>query len=137
MGGSGDCIQLRGLRVLGNHGALPDEQTRSQPFEVDLDVVCDLVEAGVTDDLDRTLDYGSLAQLVHDVVAKERHTLVERVAERIAEVVGADERVLAVTVTVRKLRPPVPVDLRTAGVRIVRTRSDWAKRGSRQAERDG
>ena len=119
-----DCIQLRGLRVLGNHGALPEEQARPQPFEVDLDVECDLRQAGRTDDLSHTLDYGAMAELVHKVIASERHTLVERVAERIAEVVGADERVSAVTVTVRKLRPPVPVDMRTAGVRIVRRRGE-------------
>ena len=32
-----DRIELRGLRVLGVHGALPDEQVRAQPFEIDLD----------------------------------------------------------------------------------------------------
>jgi dihydroneopterin aldolase len=34
----------------------------------------------------------------------------------------ADERVERVTVTVRKLRPPVPVDLDAAAVRVVRSR---------------
>ena len=38
----GDRIELRGLRVLGVHGALPEEQERAQPFEVDLDVEADL-----------------------------------------------------------------------------------------------
>ena len=33
-----DVIQLRGLRALGFCGALPEEQERRQPFEVDLDV---------------------------------------------------------------------------------------------------
>ena len=33
---------------------------------------------------------------------------------------GADPRIRAVTVTVRKLRPPLPVDLTSAGVRITR-----------------
>ena len=36
----------------------------------------------------------------------------------------ADERALAVTVAVRKLRPPVPHHLDTCGVRIRRTRAD-------------
>ena len=31
------CLELRGLRVLGVHGALTEEQSRAQPFEVDLD----------------------------------------------------------------------------------------------------
>ncbi|MBV8159548.1 MAG: dihydroneopterin aldolase, partial [Acidimicrobiia bacterium] len=53
-------------------------------------------------------------------VTRERFHLLERLAERIAEEVRADERVTAVTVTVRKLRPPVAVDLGSAAVTITR-----------------
>jgi dihydroneopterin aldolase len=121
---SRDRIQLRGLRVLGTHGVQPEEQARAQPFEVDLDVECDLRIAGRSDDLDATIDYGALSQLVHDVISGERHALLERVAERIAEVVLRDTRVVRVDVSVRKLRPPVAVDLQTAGVRITRSAMD-------------
>ncbi|HET7652664.1 MAG TPA: dihydroneopterin aldolase [Acidimicrobiales bacterium] len=119
-----DRIQLRGLRVLGTIGALPEEQVRAQPFEVDLDVECDLSAAGASDDLDDTLDYGEIASTVARVVASERHQLLERVAQRIADdVLAHDTRVTAVAVTVRKLRPPVPVDLATAAVTITRART--------------
>jgi dihydroneopterin aldolase len=115
-----DLVQLRGLRVLGVHGVLPQEQDQPQPFEVDLDVEADLREPGRSDDLAHTVDYGALAEAAARVVADERHALLERVAERVAEAVLADPRVVAVTVTVRKLRPPVAVDLDHAAVRITR-----------------
>ena len=58
---------------------------------------------------------------VERVVAGERHRLLERLATRIADAVLAlDPRITSVTVTVRKLRPPVPVDLAWAGVTITR-----------------
>ena len=117
-----DVIELRGLRVLGRHGCLPEEQERDQPFEVDLDVVVDLSAAGRSDDLTDTLDYGAVVAAAAGVVAGEPSALLERVAERIAEAVLADTRVDAVTIAVRKLRPPVPADLATAGVRITRSR---------------
>jgi len=117
-----DSIELRGLRVLGRHGCLPEEQERDQPFEVDLDVVLDLSAAGRTDDLADTLDYGAVVAAVVGVVAGPPSALLERVAEQIAEAVLADARVAAVTVAVRKLRPPVPADLATAGVRLTRAR---------------
>lgn len=117
-----DRLELRGLRVLGTIGALPEEQVRAQPFEVDLDVVADLSAAGTSDDLDDTLDYGAISDRVERVVATERHQLLERVAQRIADEVLGDGRVESVTVTVRKLRPPVPVDLATAAVCITRAR---------------
>jgi dihydroneopterin aldolase len=115
-----DRIELRGLRALGTHGALPEEQLRAQPFEVDLDVVTDVRAAAASDDLHDTVDYGAIATIVDRVVTTERFALLERLATRIAEEVSGDERVLSVTVTVRKLRPPVPVDLTSAAVRITR-----------------
>ncbi len=115
-----DRIELRGLRAVGTHGALPEEQQRAQPFEVDLDVVADLRPAGASDRLADTVDYGALAHAVERVVTEERFQLLERLAERIAEEVRADERVDSVTVTVRKLRPPVAVDLLSAAVTITR-----------------
>jgi dihydroneopterin aldolase len=118
-----DRIELRGLRALGVHGVLPEEQTRAQPFDVDLDVEADLSTAGHTDRLEDTLDYGAMADAVERVVSAEHHQLLERLAERIAEEVLGDERVTSVTVTVRKLRPPVPQDLATSGVRITRKRT--------------
>ena len=53
-----DRIELRGLRVLGAHGVLPEEQQRAQPFEVDLDLELDLRPAGRSDALADTVDYG-------------------------------------------------------------------------------
>lgn len=117
-----DHLILRGLRAVGTHGALPEERERAQPFEVDLDLGLDLAVAGASDELGDTVDYGELVERVHAVVTGERHALLERLAARIAEVVLADARVLEVEVAVRKLRPPVPVDLAHAEVRILRRR---------------
>ncbi len=119
---SGDLIELRGLRAVGICGALPEERLRPQPFEVDLDVEVDLAAAGASDELGDTVDYGALAEAVTEVITGEQPVLLERMAARLAEVVLAAAGVRAVTVAVRKLRPPVPTELDTAGVRIRRVR---------------
>jgi dihydroneopterin aldolase len=118
-----DAIEIRGLRASAICGALPEEQLRAQPVEVDLDVVVDLTEAGRTDALDDTVDYASIATDVERVLTSERFVLLERLAQRLVEVVLVDERVRSVTVSVRKLRPPVPQQLDTTGVRITRGRA--------------
>ena len=118
---STDLIELRGLRALGFCGALPEEQERRQPFEVDLDVETDLSRAGASDELGDTVDYGALCASVEAVVVDERFALMEALSARIAAVVLEDRRISAVTVTVRKLRPPVPQQLDTSGVRIRRS----------------
>lgn len=118
-----DAVELRGLRLLGRCGALPEEADRSQPLEVDLDVELDLRAAGGSDQLVDTVDYGVLCTTIGSVVAAGHVVLLEHLATLVADaVLDVDGRIVAVTVWLRKLRPPVPVDLATAGVRITRTR---------------
>ena len=57
------------------------------------------------------------------MVADGSFALLEAVADAVARaVLDHDERVGAVAATVRKLRPPVPLDLGSVGVRVVRRR---------------
>lgn len=117
-----DFVVLRGIRAVGLHGVLAEEQSRAQPFEVDVSVGLDLSAAAASDDLADTIDYGALAEQVAGVITGESHRLLERVAGRVAELVLADPRVGEVVVSVRKLRPPVAVDLAHAEVTITRSR---------------
>ena len=118
-----DSIVLRGLRVVGTHGVLAEEQARAQPFEVDLELAVDLSVPSHSDSLDDTVDYGGVAAVAAGVVANERFALLERLAGRIADaVLGLDDRIASVQVTVTKLRPPVPVDLASTAVRLTRHR---------------
>ncbi len=106
---------------MGSHGALPEEQGRAQPFELDVDMTVDLALAGRTDALIDTVHYGDVSVAVARVVTGEQHRLLERLATRVADdVLAVDDRITSVTVTVRKLRPPLPVDLAAAGVTITR-----------------
>lgn len=117
-----DSIELRGLRFVGTHGALPEEAVRPQPFEVDLELIADLREAGRNDALEATVDYGELCEAVRTVIEGDHATLLEHLAEEVASraLTVAGERAIGVIVTVRKLRPPVPVALASAAVRICR-----------------
>lgn len=117
-----EVIQLRGLRLACLCGALPEEQDRRQPYEFDVDIVADVKPATVTDELDDTLDYGAVLDQIEAVTRDESFSLFERMGERIAEVIMADERVREVTVEIRKLRPPVSQDLASAGIRLTRRR---------------
>lgn len=118
---AGGSIVLSGLRVLGRHGVLPEEQERAQPFEVDLVIESDVERAARSDDLGDTIDYGKVVASVVDIVTTRHFGLLEALAGAIADDVLARPGVEAVTVEVRKLRPPVPADLRSAGVRLRRS----------------
>lgn len=119
-----DVIELRGLRLTTFVGALPEEHERAQPLELDLDVEADLSDAGASDELGDTVDYGALCRMVEEAVTGRGHVrLLEALAERVcAAVLGADARITGVTTVVKKLRPPVPQDLSTSAVRMTRRR---------------
>ena len=115
-----DTIILSGIRALGAHGALPEEQGRPQPFEVDVELSVDLGPAGRSDVLSDTIDYDGLAARVVSIVEGGGVALLEALATRIAATCREDPRVTAVVVTVKKLRPPVPVHVNHVAVRIER-----------------
>ena len=119
---AGDRIERRGLRVAGTHGVLPEERERAQPFEVDVDILADLRAAGSSDDLADTIDYGAVVEAVAAVVTGPHADLLEHLAQGIVDAVlsVAGGRAQTVTVTVRKLRPPVPVDLASSAVTLTR-----------------
>jgi 7,8-dihydroneopterin aldolase/epimerase/oxygenase len=119
-GDAGPRIFVRGLRVVGVHGALPEERQRAQPFELDLDIWGDVGDAALSDRLSDTADYGALAARAAQVVETSSFALLEALARAVAAaLLEADTRVEAVAVTVRKLRPPLALDVDTVGVRLL------------------
>ncbi len=119
-----DHIVLRSMAFEGRHGVSADERSRLQPFEADVELALDLAPAGRTDDLARTVDYGSVFEVVRAVTEMTSHRLLESLAEAIAAAVldgfpGVDD----VVVRVRKMRPPIDGRLAWAGVEIRRSRS--------------
>jgi dihydroneopterin aldolase len=115
-----DTIILSGIRALGCHGVLPEEQSRPQPFEVDVELSVDLAPAGRSDALSDTIDYDALTGRIVQIVEAGGCSLLEAVAAKIAAACRVDPRVTAVAVTVKKLRPPVPVHVDHVAVRIER-----------------
>ncbi|HZM29975.1 MAG TPA: dihydroneopterin aldolase [Acidimicrobiales bacterium] len=118
-----DRIELRGLRVVARVGVLPHEQAADQPLEVDIDLDVDLAPAGVSDALTDTVDYGAVLDAVAGALRSGHVDLLESLAARtVAAVFAVDDRIATVDLAVRKLRPPVPHDLASTGVHIVRRR---------------
>jgi dihydroneopterin aldolase/2-amino-4-hydroxy-6-hydroxymethyldihydropteridine diphosphokinase len=119
-----DRIELSGIRATGTIGVLPEEQARAQPFEVDIVIELDVRNAARTDDLEQTVNYAAAITMATKVIESEATLLLERVATRIAEEILGLARVDSVEVVVRKLRPPVPEDIASTGVRVTRRRAD-------------
>ncbi|RVW00559.1 dihydroneopterin aldolase [Rhodococcus xishaensis] len=117
----GDRIELRGLKVRGNHGVFDYEKRGGQEFFVDVTLWMDLAPAAASDDLADTFDYGDLARRAAAIVAGPSRDLIETVAGEIADDVMGDARVERVEVALHK--PSAPIPLTFSDVAVVATRS--------------
>ena len=63
-----DTITIKGMHFYGYHGCLPEEQRTGQPFHVDAVLYADLSKAGASDELNDTIDYSRVYQLVQSIV---------------------------------------------------------------------
>jgi dihydroneopterin aldolase len=112
-------LEIRGVRLLGTHGVLEQEKLHPQPFEFDLDVAFDVTPSGDSDALEDTVDYAALIDAAAAVVTGPWCALLERLATLMGRaVLSVDGRVRSVEVAIRKLEPPVPYEMASAGVRL-------------------
>jgi dihydroneopterin aldolase len=119
-----DLIRLSGLTVRGKHGVFEFERREGQDFVVDVELELDTRPAALGDDLASTVHYGELATALAAVVAGEPVSLLETLADRLADVCLADRRVMAATVTVHKPSAPIPLTFSDVSVTIRREQAE-------------
>ena len=117
-----DRMLLEGMVFEGTHGVYPEEQVTPQPFELDVELALNLQPAGLSDDLEQTVDYAAVYETCRQIVESTRFNLVEALAEAIAHELLAGFPVQEVTVRVRKPAVQLGGPLRAAGVEIRRRR---------------
>jgi dihydroneopterin aldolase len=121
-----DKIVIKGLRVFAYHGVNPEEKENGQTFELDITLHTDLLRAGMTDDLNDTINYASVAKLASAVMLQEKNDLIERAAARVADAILENYPTEAVTVLLKKPEAPMKADFDFVGVEITRTREGMA-----------
>lgn len=115
-----DTIAVMGIRARGRHGVLDFEREMGQTFVVDVEMAVDIAQAGRSDDLAHTVDYGAVATEVAAIISGPPFQLIEALAESIAQRVKAFPGVDQVTVTVHKPYAPVTEVFEDVIVRITR-----------------
>jgi dihydroneopterin aldolase len=118
-----DHLTLTGLRATAYHGVFAHERQNGQEFVVDVTVWLDTRDAASADDLDQTVDYGSLANDVVAAVETDPVDLIETVAERIAGVALTRGAVNRVRVTLHKPSAPIEVPFDDVSITIERSRA--------------
>jgi dihydroneopterin aldolase len=116
-----DEIALTGLRVFGRHGVYEHERADGQHFIVDATLYLSTAAAAASDDVADTVHYGEAAERIAAIVEGEPVSLLETLAQRIADVLLAYEGVRMVAVTVHKPQAPIAREFADVSVSIRRS----------------
>ena len=117
-----DRVFIRDLLLRAIIGINEEERVKRQDVVLNLELETDTRPAAASDSIDDAVNYRDIAKQTIELVEASQFFLVERLAEEVARVCLADQRVRRVRVTVEK--PTAVRFARSVGVSIERGRDD-------------
>lgn len=113
------------MRFYGYHGLFAEETKLGQRFNVSAELFVSLKEAGTTDDMNDSVNYGLVFDVVKRIVEGEPYQLIESVAEKIAtDLLSEFPKVKQCLIQVEKPNPPINGHYDSVAVEILRRRED-------------
>ena len=116
-----DKIEIKELEIFANHGVYPEENVLGQKFVISATLFTHTRQAGLTDDLSASINYGEVSHMITDFTRKHTFKLLEALAENLAEMLldslsGLEQ----ITLKIEKPWAPVCLPLKTVSVEITR-----------------
>lgn len=111
-------ILVEGINVFAYHGCLEEEGKIGCNYIVDVTMETDFTEAAIKDDLNKTIDYVTVYEIVKTEMAI-RSKLIEQVGQRIVDRLKKEFSTLKkLEVKVTKLNPPMNGDVTKVSIVI-------------------
>lgn len=116
-----DKICIEELKIFANHGVYEFENINGQNFYVNAVLYVDTEKAAMNDELELSVDYGSVCKLIKEVMTKSVYKLIETAAQAVAmEILKSFELVASVDIEVRKPEAPIDMEFESVSVKIHR-----------------
>lgn len=115
-----DKLIIGDLSFYGHCGITSGEQETGQRFSLDIEIIADMSVPARTDDLKDAFDYAAISKRMVEIGNKERFHLIEKMAERFADVVIREFRAPRVRIRLRKIHPPIEAILGYSSVEFER-----------------
>jgi len=118
-----DKIIIEELEVYAYHGVAQEEKKLGQMFVVSLQINIDLETAAQSGNLDATINYFELCNIVKDILRSESFDLIETAAIRVIQGVFHNfDHAQAVKILLKKPWAPMGHHLKYAAVELERKR---------------
>jgi dihydroneopterin aldolase len=111
-------IYLENLKIYAYHGVLPEETIIGTYYILNVEVHADLWKAVGTDDLNDTINYAEINEIIHEEM-KIPSKLMEHVAGRIIKSIQIKfPQISFIKIKITKTNPPMPGEMDGVGVEI-------------------
>ena len=127
-----DVIRMVNMTFYGHHGVADSERELGGKFSLDIELFCDVREAGRSDDLSKTVDYKAVYDVAREVERGREYMLLEALAHDVAQAILARFEADAVTIRARKQSVPLGGLIDYTEVEIHRTRDDFEAAGRKE-----
>lgn len=127
-----DKISIQNLEVYAHHGVFKEEQSLGQKFLITADLFLPLYEAARTGDLDQTIHYGEVCQIITDHMIESPTPLIETVALNLCQTLfDTYPNLRGIRMEVKKPQAPIPQPLAYVSVTLEQFyRRAWISLGS-------
>ena len=117
-----DKIHIRDLELYCNHGVYPEETFLGQKFLFDVTLYTNTRPAGLTDDLEKSINYGEISHQIKDYMSSHTYKLLEAAAENLCrELLLQTKGLEKIHLEIKKPWAPVNLPLDTVSVEIERS----------------
>ncbi|WP_392486497.1 2-amino-4-hydroxy-6-hydroxymethyldihydropteridine diphosphokinase [Haloimpatiens sp. FM7315] len=118
-----DKIFIKDLEVFANHGVYLEEKKLGQKFLISAEVFLDLQEAGISDNLNETVNYGQLCYEIENTFRQDTFDLIEKAAEKTAAYILLKYPLITrLKLKVKKPFAPIGKSLKYAAIEIDRSK---------------
>lgn len=103
-------IRIKNMQFYTYNGALPEERVLGQKIEIDATLKLSLTAAGQSDDLNQTVSYAEVYEVIKAYVESHSFDLIEALTYGVLDELEThfSEKVKSVKLQVRKYHVPIP-----------------------------
>jgi len=100
-------LKIENIKLWARVGVLDEERELGQLFILDIFLWTDFEKCTVNDDIEKTIDYSKLVQILKDQSKKIYSFTIEKYSNEIIEIINQEFKISKVKIILTKCNPPI------------------------------
>lgn len=133
-----DKIIIKGLEIFAHHGVYDQEKTKGQRFIINGEFNTDTITAGMSDDIEDTLDYAKICDYIKDYMVLNQVNLLETLVNELSrKLLLTFDKISSLSLEICKPDAPIPAKFENVSIKVERSRhTAYISVGSNMGDRE-